>query len=662
MEAEIEQIRLLAEAAGLARLWRDANGVDQTVSDDALVTILNALGYPAESPAERAESLDLIAAEKRQPPKLLVTETGHPTPLPEGFLKAELFAEDGTARAFDLEGFVLPAIDTPGYYDLVLGGTRMTLAVAPSACYGIPEMQSRRLWGPAVQISALRGKEAQPYGHLGLLDEAVALFAARGADAVMINPMHALLPFTGFDFSPYSASSRMFLNGALGDPALVGLPPLPARAGGALVDWTTALPQRLTDLRALFDRLDPARRAALDVDTKKGGDALTRQALFDALDIRFRADGKRGWQDWPIPFQDPASDDVRRFAETERETIDFYMFVQWLVRQGLIEVQTTAKAAGMAIGLIADLAVGVRPSGADMWANRDVMLEGLSIGAPPDPLGPLGQNWTLTSFSPRGLRASGYAPFIDMLRSTLDWAGGIRIDHAFGLSRLWVVPETGESRDGAYLTYPFRDLLRLTALESHRAKALIVAEDLGTKPFGFADALEAERMMGMRVLWFERAMDQGFVGPQDYKPLSVAMTGTHDTATVAGWWRGVDLDWAEKFGRLPAGSNRANEESKRAWDRGLLWATFMGSEPRPEPDDPAPVVEAALGHIGRAGSRLAIAPLEDMLALEDQFNLPGVVDGYPNWRRRLAAPLADLLETPETTRRIETLARARRDE
>ncbi len=658
-EADIEQVRALAEAAGVSRIWWNTEGVEYAVSDDALAVVLGALGYPAESEADVRRSLERIAEENRRPPKLLVTEVGRPTPVPEGYFRAELHAEGGSARAFALEACTLPAIDTPGYYDLVLGPHRLTLAVAPDRCTGVADLSDRHMWGPSIHVSALRGREKHSFGHLGHLDDAVKLFAARGADVVMINPMHALLPFTGYDYSPYSPSSKLFLNGMLGDTALLGLPPLPARDGSELIDWMTALPQRRADLRALFDGLDETSRAAIDKDSQAGGEALRRQAIFDALDVRFRNAGARGWQDWPAEFQDPDGEAVRRFAEEKSGTVAFYMFVQYLARAGLARVQKTAKEAGMAIGLLADLAVGVRPSGSDNWAGRKNMLEGLSIGAPPDPLGPLGQNWTLTTFSPRALRETGYAPFIDMLRATLSWAGGMRIDHAFGLSRLWVVPDAGSSRDGAYLRYPFADLLRLIALESHRARALIVAEDLGTKPPGFAEAIASRGMLGMRVLWFERARDYGFVGPQDYEAMSVAMTGTHDTPTVAGWWHGADLDWAEKFNRIHPDSSRDREEKTRDWDRGLLWATIGEPDPRPAPDDTAPVVEAALRHIGRSQSRLAIAPLEDLFAIEDQYNLPGVVGDYPNWRRRLRAPLAELLAEPANAARIRSLAEAR---
>lgn len=657
------ELHALAAAIGLVRVWWDVAGRQQEVTDEALGAIATALGYPADSAAAIAQSLSRIEDERRRAPTLIVADAGQPIQLPSSLARADLIAEDGTSRAMPIEGGQLPAITEPGYYRLSIGSRELTLAVAPPHCHGLDGVaEQRRIWGPSVQIPSLRGTTPQPFGNFRHLDDAVKRFAAHGADVVMINPVHALFPGHGIGFSPYSPSSRLFLNGAMGDPALVGLPPLPAgEEGDALIDWESALPKRLAQLRTVFAGLSPELRSRVVKDSLAGGEGLRRHATFDALDMRFRARGLDGWRTWPTPFHDPDGAAVRQFAAENPDEVAFHLFVQWLAHESLVAVQDHAKADGMAVGLLADLAVGVHTGGSDSWSMRDHLLDGLTIGAPPDPLGPLGQNWMLTTFSPRGLAESGYAPWIATLRSTLGRAGGLRIDHAFGLSRLWVMPEGRSSADGAYLTYPFHDLTRLAALESHRTNALIVAEDLGTKPGGFAEAIDATGMFGMRVLWFERALDHGFIGPQDYPPDSVAMTGTHDTSTVAGWWTGHDLDWAENLGRLPLDSNREREDERRAWDRGLLWATFGGSEPRPAPDTPAPAVDAALRHIGRSRSRIALAPIEDILALEEQPNLPGTITEHPNWRRRMSAPLENLLAEPDTAQRIETLATARKE-
>lgn len=660
----MKELHDLADAVGVARSWHDITGADLTVSDEVLGTVLAALGYPCDSAAACLESLAAHVEEMRAPPAMLVTETGQPTPLPESLPlpkhgRVELVAEDGTAQKLVLAGPELPAFETPGYYTLRIGRRTVTLAVAPPACRAIGDFGTKKFWGPALQIPALRGTTAEPFGDFGDLGAAVRRFAAMGADAVMINPVHALFSGDGHSFSPYSPSSRLFFNTAMGAPAALGLPALPAQDGGALIDWETALPQRLVALRALFDGLDAATRARIAADSEAEGPALRRHALFDALDLHFRAKGLHGWRSWPPRFHNPDGAAAKRFAEAHPEEIEFHLFTQWLARESLGKAQAEAKAAGMAIGLLTDLAVGVHLDGSDAWALRGALLEGLTIGAPPDPLGPQGQNWGLTSFSPMGLRRSGYAPWIAMMRAALGRAGGMRIDHAFGLARLWVVPLGRPSSDGTYLAYPFADLIRLAALESHRAQALIVAEDLGTKPFGFTEAIAARQMLGLRVLWFERAGDGGFVGPETYPTTSVAVTGTHDTPTVAGWWRGTDLDWAEKLGRLPPGGTRAQAEDAREWDRGRLWATLGAPGPRPAPEDPAPVVAAALAHIGRTAAQLALVPLEDILALEEQPNLPGTIDEHPNWRRRLAEPLDTLLDAPETVARVAALNAAR---
>jgi 4-alpha-glucanotransferase len=245
-----------------------------------------------------------------------------------------------------------------------------------------------------------------------------------------------------------------------------------------------------------------------------------------------------------------------------------------------------------------------------------------------------------------------------MIRAAMSAGGGLRIDHAFGLARLWVIPAGAATGDGAYLSYPFDDLIRLATLEAHRADALVIAEDLGTAPYGFTRAVTDRQMLGMRVLWFERAADNGFIGAGDYEPLSAAMSGTHDTVTVAGWWRGRDLDWAEQLGRLPEGTSRAEAEAIRDWDRGLLWSTLNHMAPRPAPDDPAPVVDAAVAHIAATPSVLALVSLEDMLGEDEQPNLPGTITQHPNWRRRCDAPLDQVFAGDSFRRRCAILSGA----
>lgn len=644
-------LHALADAAGLARSWRDVTGADQRPSDEVLAAVLAALGHAVDSEAQIARSLAALAREQAQLPALLVADAGDRIALPRPYRRAAVTASDGTAQALAVVDGVPRAPDLPGYYDLELDGVATRLAVAPPHCPHPPHRAAQRPWGAAVQIAALKERAGQAFGDFGDLARAAEALAARGADALAINPVHALFPGYGERYSPYSPSSRLFLNGALGDPALAGLPPLQPVSGlhaGGPIDWPAALPARLAQLRAAFAALPPEQRNRIDLATD-GDPALARHATFDALDCHFRPRGAHGWQDWPAAYRDPANAAVARFAAENAGEVAFHRFVQWLARASLAAVQQRARGAGMATGLIGDLAVGVDPGGSDSWAMPQAMLRDLTVGAPPDPLGPHGQDWGITHFSPHGLRAAGYAPWLAMLRAAFAHCGGIRIDHAFGLARLWVIPAGGGPRDGAYLTYPFADLVRLATLEAHLAGAFVIAEDLGTAPHGFTAAITARRMLGLRVLWFERAADHGFIGAHDYPALAVAMTGTHDTPTVAGWWRGRDLDWAARLGRLPTGVDRDQAEAIRDWDRGLLWSTIAARGgavhgERPAPDNPVPVVRAAIDHVLATPAALAVIPLEDLLGETEQVNLPGTVGEHPNWQRRLAAPLADLLD------------------
>lgn len=338
-------------------------------------------------------------------------------------------------------------------------------------------------------------------------------------------------------------------------------------------------------------------------------------------------------------------------AQGERK--DFAAYAEHHSREGLETAQRAARDAGMAIGLITDLAVGVDPSGSEAAASPHLFLQRLHIGAPPDPLGPHGQDWGLTSYSPQALVDSGFAPFIAMLRANIPQGGGIRLDHAFGLQRLWVIPEGRPASAGAYLSYPFEDMLRLVKLEAWRKQAIVIAEDLGTRPGGFSEALEASGIYGMAVLPFARDEQGAFLCVDDYPGTSVAMSATHDVATVAGWWTGRDLEWNVALAR---GGPTAAE---RALDRAALWQVIGEGAPQPADDDPAPVVDAAIAFLARTACPLVLIPMEDLAGVVEQPNLPGTIEGHPNWRRRLPAPIATLLAQPEVAARIAGLNRAR---
>ena len=339
-----------------------------------------------------------------------------------------------------------------------------------------------------------------------------------------------------------------------------------------------------------------------------------------------------------------------------------HAYMQMLADQGLAAAQAAAKDAGMPIGLIADLAVGADSGGSQCWSRQDEMLLGLTVGAPPDLLSPTGQNWGLAAFNPRGLARNGFGAFIDMLRQAMRHAGGVRIDHAMGLARLWVVPDGALANEGAYLHFPLQDMVRLIALESHRHRCVVLGEDLGTVPDGFQRTLEDASILGMRVLWFERDANH-FNPPGGWSTNAASMTGTHDLPTVAGWWAGRDLEWRHRLDLFGGPENDHRENNERGRDRHLLWRAMQDSGSvqgdAPPPDQPVTVVDAALRHVAAAPCALLIVPIEDALGVLDQPNLPGTLDTHPNWRRRYAGPASALLDDPTVAERLRRLNKAR---
>lgn len=651
-------LHALASEAGLTIDWEDAAGDAQRVSDAALVAVLAALDLPADSAAAIADSRHRVQ-EQASECGFFSADVGTPAELPAGCLTpghAELLLEDGSRRSLRIEGGRLPAIDVPGYHRLVQGERVLRLAIAPRRCFGIADAAGgKRLWGPAVQIAGLRDATPRAFGDFGSLAETARSFAAAGADALAISPVHALFPADASRYSPYAPSSRLFLNILYADPALAGAA-VDEPASGALIDWADAIPTRLHQLRAAFAARSSAVRAKVAAYAQDGGDELLRHARFDALHAHFfEATGATGWQGWPAAFHDPDSDAVSAFAAEHSEEVDFYLFCQWLAKRSLDAAQRAATDGGMALGLIADLAVGMDGGGSHAWSRRNDLLTGLSLGAPPDLLGPEGQSWGITGFSPRALRRTGFEPYIATLRAALDHAGGIRIDHALGLRRLWVVPEGASPRDGAYLTMPLEDMLRVLAIESHRARAVVIGEDLGTVPEGFRPKMDERGMLGMRVLPFE-CDDDGFLAPHRWSPEAAAMTGTHDLATVAGWWSGRDIDWNWRLGRTRPDAVEADDRATRGEERALLWQAFADAgitdAPEPAADAPAAAVDAAFDFVAGTPCALAILPIEDLIGAEEQPNLPGTIDEHPNWRRRMPAPTPELLARPEVDRRV----------
>ncbi len=687
-----EVLKDLARRVGIAAEWNDFAGRPKLVAPDVLRRILDALGLPTATRSDLLHSRKLLQRRStvQTLPPLITATAGRPTRLDVGASEAEsaqLKLEGGGTRNLSLTSvrgrLRVPAISETGYHRLQLGDRELVIAVAPSRCHSIDDtVPDARLWGIAAQVYALRHPGDGGIGDAAGVADLAAAAGARGADALALSPLHALFTADPERFGPYSPSSRLFLNPLHASAELVfgrelvGEALQSQRIDGAfqaleaaqLIDWPKAAKAKLQLLRALFDafleRAEDDCQLHLDFASFRadGGSLLFQHAVFETLHATQSADGAGDWRRWATDLRDPNSAAVSVFAGSHEQEVMFHCFLQWVADRSLRAAQRRAVASGMRIGLIGDLAVGMDPAGSHAWSRQDEVLGGMSIGAPPDLFNPRGQDWGLTSFSPRALAAGGFAPFIATLRAVLRNTGGIRIDHVMGLTRLWLVPEGADPADGAYLAYPLTDLLRLLALESQRHRAIVIGEDLGTVPDGFQATLETAGLHGMRVLWFERN-GQGFASPRNWSQTAVAMTCTHDLPTVAGWWRGTDIKIRAATGRLGAGQNEEDLGEERSGDRTALWHALVtqgvAEGEAPPPHQTKPVVDAALRLVAVTPAPLCLPPIEDLLGLEEQPNLPGTVDEHPNWRRRLTPCADSLLDQPDVAHRVEELATER---
>jgi 4-alpha-glucanotransferase len=431
-----------------------------------------------------------------------------------------------------------------------------------------------------------------------------------------------------------------------------------------LIDWHASASLRLSLLRKLFEQFaEHGDHNAFDDFRRESGTSLQNHARFEALHAWRLAQGESGdWRYWPAGLRDPFAAEVERFAHEHVTEVRFHEFLQWQAARGLAGAQKAARDAGMPIGLIADLAVGADNGGSQAWSRQEEIINGLSVGAPPDIINTRGQSWGLGAFSPHMMKARGYGAYIEMLRATFKYAGGARIDHVLGLSRLWLVPHGSSAEDGAYLQYPIQDLIRLIALESWRHRAIVIGEDLGTVPAGFDQLLARAGLLGIRVLLFQRDHDR-FLRPAEWSAEAMATTTTHDLPTMAGWWEGRDIQWRAGLDLLEKGQTEAEARDVRTHERRALWRalTEAGCATGEEPASNAmsAPLDACIDFISSTPAPLAILPVEDAAGLAEQPNLPGTVDTHPNWRRRLPQTVEKMLDDEMVSRRLAIMNKTR---
>lgn len=493
-----------------------------------------------------------------------------------------------------------------------------------------------RVWGIAVQLYAVRSNRNWGIGDFEDLHAAIEIAAASGASAVGVNPLHALFLDRPGAASPYSPSSRSYLN-----PLYIAVDKTPdfsavpagweadaaSQRAVDVVDYEAVAKLKLRYLRDAYSRFvaNGSAEAHDDFDAFRtaGGAGLRRYVCFEVLREKF---GGRPWRQWPSPWRNPDPADVDNLFRREMEACGFFQYLQWVADRQLMRCQKKAHALGMSIGLYLDIAVGVDPCGADAWSNQQQIMSGFSVGAPPDEYNKAGQDWGLAPFHPQAVSDHDFSAMRALLKSAMRYAGAVRLDHALGLMRLFLIPSGSRPREGAYVHYPFERLLAVIADESRWHRCIFIGEDLGTVPEGFRPTAAKWGLWSYGVMMFERGEDGRFKEPREYPQGALATFNTHDLPTFKSWITGQDLDLKRSIGVDPGESDEA-----RACARDALVEALRPYAGRNAPDSFA----AVAGFLAATPARLVMVALEDLLEVTEQINIPGTIDEYPNWRQKL---------------------------
>jgi 4-alpha-glucanotransferase len=507
-------------------------------------------------------------------------------------------------------------------------------------------------WGFTVQLYSVRSRLS--WGHGDLRDLAdLAAWSGRelGAAFVLINPLHAAEPVPPVSTSPYLPMSRRFLSPLYlrveDIPEYARLPPaqrqriaalaVPLRARNGtpgLIDRDAVWAAKRAALEIIHAwPLAPGRRAAFRRFVVREGQALDDWATWCALAEIHGPD----WRAWPAALRSPRSAAVAAARERLHARAEFHAWLQWAARGQLAAAQAAARAAGMSIGVIGDLAVGAHPGGADAWAYQDLLAPGMSVGAPPDEFNPRGQDWALPPWHPGLLEAAAYQPLADLVRSGFAGSGGLRADHVLGLFRLWWVPAGMSADQGTYVRYRHEAMVGLLAGEAARAGGVAIGEDLGTVEQWMRDYLAARRVLGTSMLWFERRADGTPLPPRRWRRDCLATVGTHDVPPAAAFLTGEHVALRSRLGLLTASLAAERQQAATAvsaWRDALTGQGLLPPGATPGPED---FTRALYGYLARTPAALIGVSLADAVGERRPQNLPGTTDQYPNWR----VPLCD---------------------
>ncbi|MBU2918582.1 4-alpha-glucanotransferase [Psychrosphaera sp. F3M07] len=728
-------IEHLVQARGIESEYTDAWGKQSFIKSESKQKILAAMGYPID---DEDALVNMVNAETEASwftivePASIYRQGQHNVlhfKLPIDFANDELHIvikqngkickklkfvpiDQELLGAFEVRDMEIQHYALPVDFDLAIGYYQLdllepgieeplgsgSLIIAPESCYKQPALeQGKKLWGPSVQLYCVRSKHNWGVGDFSDLKYLIEKVAQRGADFVGLNPIHALYPNNPDSCSPYSPSSRRWLNviyidvqqvtgyeECLVTQKLVNSDAFQTQLNAAKsvteVDYASVMDLKLKALKPLYQHFVKHEIANNSDLAKKfaefklnGEESLIQAATYDAIQDKFKADGRFigdnwGWPVWPQEFQDYDSATVVKFKQDNAELVDFYAYLQFVAFTQLEEVNEFSKAQGMAMGTYRDLAVGVSEGSTEIWANKDLYCTDVSVGAPPDVLGPLGQSWGLPPMDPIKLYQQGYQPIIDLFRSNMHACGALRIDHVMALLRLWWVPKGDTAKEGTYVYYPVDELLAILALESHLNQCSIIGEDLGTVPEDITGKLQENGIHSYKVFFFEQAADGGFYSPEHYLEQSMATLTTHDMPTLIGYWHCKDLELGKELGLYSGDELMQSLYGDRIRDKQAILNTLHGHHSIPEhighdANTVGMTQELNYGmqiHMAKGQAALLSLQLEDWLQMDKPVNIPGTSDEYPNWRRKLTMDLEDIFSVNEINHLTDELTKARK--
>ncbi len=670
----------LAEAFGIATEFWDWKGRQTEVSDQTEIAILAGMDVDASDPEHARAALEALRLRPwtRLLPPCVVTEQGSArvvhAHVPHGrWVRLAVRLEDGGWRDVpqvtddepprEVDGvltgraaFELPADLPLGYHRLQAtteeGQNEVTLVVSPAFLGFPPAMGRKRVWGYATQLYSLTSDGS--WGMGDLLDLAdLATFAAtqQFAGFVLVNPLHAAEPMPPLEASPYLPTSRRFVNPLYIRPELVPeyadlderargrVAALKAQlksdlAGHDLIERNLVWTAKVEALLVIYDRgLRPARRMAFHDFLRREGRVLTQFATWCALVNEWGED----WRQWPADLRRPSSPEVAAFAEANADMIMFYAWLQWIADDQLRAAQSAATDAGMRLGIMNDLAVGVGERSAEAWTYGNLFARGVHVGAPPDHFNQTGQDWGQAPWRPDRLEELSYAPFRSMVAGILRHSGGIRVDHIMGLFRLWWIPAGMPPGQGAYVRYQHEAMVGILALEAHRAGALVVGEDLGVVEPWVRDYLRERGILGTSIAWFERDGSGRPLAPEQWREYCLASVTTHDLPPTAGYLAGEHIRLQHRLGLLT--ESLETELAVAAGERSAFVAALReGGFLTADPASPDDIVDALHRYLVATPSRVLCAALTDAVGDRRTQNQPGTTDEYPNWRVPLSGP------------------------